>query len=365
MKPGSILRSLFLSCLLLLAAATLLGSCSTPPTAALSLDVTQSSGETKTTPSNDWPTETWRTSSPEEQGMDAQMLSDMLDRVQKDQLELHSLLIIRHGAIVSETYFKYYAQNTPHPVWSCTKSVMSTLIGIAIDRGLIRGIDQKVVEFFPGETFAGMNGSKESMTLENLLTMTTGLNWDENVMDLYGKPDWVKYVLDLPQIHKPGETFNYCTGCSHVLSVILEKKTGVTAETFAQKNLFSPLGIKNYTWESSPEGSSIGGWGLHLTPRDMAKLGYLYLHNGEWDGQQIVSRGWVKNATQRHAGAPFGDGYGYLWWVYPKAYAALGMNGQIIYVAPELDLIVVATANIPNHGPVFQLIDQYIVPSVH
>jgi CubicO group peptidase (beta-lactamase class C family) len=364
MKPESI--HLHPSLLLpLLVVAMLLGSCSTKQTAVLPPDTTQPNREIKVAPSNYWPTETWRTSSPEEQGMDAQMLSDMLEKVQKDQIELHSLLIIRHGAVVSETYFENYTQNTRHPIWSCTKSVMSTLIGMAIDRGIIQGVDQKVLEFFPGETFANMDASKESMTLDNLLTMTTGLNWNEYEMDLYGEPNWVKYVLDLPLIHKPGETFNYCTGCSHVLSVILERSAGMNAETFAKKNLFTPLGIINYTWESNDEGSSIGGWGLELTPRDMAKLGYLYLHNGVWEDQQIVSQGWVKNATQKHVTSPFGVDYGYLWWVYPKAYAALGMNGQTIYVVPDLDLIVVVTANIPNHDPILQLINQYIVPSIN
>jgi CubicO group peptidase (beta-lactamase class C family) len=243
---------------------------------------------------------------------------------------------------------------------------MSTLIGMAIDRGMIQGVDQKVLEFFPGETFANMDASKESMTLENLLTMTTGLSWSESEIDrMYVESNWVKFVLDKPLIHKPGETFNYCTGCSHVLSIILEQSVGMNAEKFAQKNLFTPLGIINNTWDSNPEGSSIGGWGLKLTPRDMAKLGYLYLHNGVWEDQLIVSQEWVKNATRKHITVSDGVDYGYQWWVYPAAYAALGMDGQTIYVVPELDLIVVVTAYLPDHDPIFELIDQYIVPSIY
>jgi CubicO group peptidase (beta-lactamase class C family) len=361
MKPGSTHQPYFSFLFLLLVVTILLGSCSNTQTADLLAEPTQTKEAASST---GWPTKTWPTSSPEEQGMNAQLLNDMLEKVQHEDIALHSLLIIRHGAIVSETYFEGYDQNTRHPVWSITKSVMSTLIGMAIDRDLIQGVDQKVFDFFPGETFANMDAAKESLTLENFLTMTTGLNWNENNNDLYGEPDWVKYMLDLPLIHTPGETFNYCTGCSHVLSVILEQNGGMKAEAFAKENVFTLLGIKNYTWESDNKGRSIGGWGLQLTPRDMAKLGYLYLHNGVWEDQQVVPQAWVKTATQKHVTVSGDTGYGYQWWVYPKAYAALGMNGQTIYVVPDLDLIVVTTAYLPNHDQVFQLIDDYIVPSI-
>jgi CubicO group peptidase (beta-lactamase class C family) len=351
--------------LLFLVTAMLLGGCSNKQTAVLPADTIQTNKENNGVSPTGWPTKTWRTSSPEEQGMDAQLLADMLEKVQKESIDLHSLLIVRHGVIVSETYFGGYDQNTRHPVWSCTKSVMSTLIGMAIDRGLIQGIDQKVLELFPGETFANMDAAKEAMTLDNVLTMTTGLSWTEKAIDeMYGEPDWAKYVLDLPLIRPPGETFNYCSGCSHVLSVIFERRVGMNAEVFAKENVFTPLGIKNYTWESNREGSSIGGWGLEMTPRDMAKLGYLHLHNGVWADQQIVPQEWVKNATQKRVSVSDGVGYGYQWWVYPTAYAALGKNGQTIYILPDLDLIVVTTAYLPNHDQIFQLINQYIVPAI-
>jgi CubicO group peptidase (beta-lactamase class C family) len=164
---------------------------------------------------------------------------------------------------------------------------------------------------------------------------------------------------------QPGEQFNYCSGCSHLLSAIVQRATGKSASAFANENLFAPLGIPHPVWSRTPDGVTLGGWGLSLTPREMAKLGYLYLHNGEWDGKQVVSPGWVAAATTRHTNA--GDmGYGYQWWIYPRygAYAALGRGGQTIFVVPGMDLIFVTTAELPSHDPVFRLVDEYAVPAV-
>jgi CubicO group peptidase (beta-lactamase class C family) len=179
--------------------------------------------------------------------------------------------------------------------------------------------------------------------------------------------DWVGYVLDKPVIEPPGTQFNYCSGCSHILSSILQQATGVNTVDFAEETLFTPLGITRYQWETDSSGLSNGGWGLHLTPREMAKLGYLYLHDGKWDGQQIVSSGWVKLATQKHTETDGELGYGYQWWTYPRyeAYSALGLNGQTIFVVPGSDLIVVTTAgSFENHDEIFRLIDDYIIPAI-
>jgi CubicO group peptidase (beta-lactamase class C family) len=138
---------------------------------------------------------------------------------------------------------------------------------------------------------------------------------------------------------------------------------------FAQKYLFEPLGIKNYHWDLDADGVPIGGWGLQMTPREMAKLGYLYLNNGRWDGKQVVSAGWVQQATQPRyeTDSDHGLGYGYQWWTYPThgAYAALGRDGQTIFVVPELSLMVVTTAELDGHGQIYRLIDDYILPAVN
>jgi CubicO group peptidase (beta-lactamase class C family) len=315
-----------------------------------------------------WPTAGWRTSSPAEQGMDAAKLSEMLEAVKSQNLNLHSLLVIRNGAIVSENYFGANDPNTRHELYSCTKSFIATLVGMAIDKGAISGIGQPVVGFFPNRTFKNASAMKSSLTLEHLLTMTSGLDWlegDPTYQAMSMSRDWVGYVMDIPMRSLPGGQFNYCSGCSHVLSAIIQAETRMNTRDFAEKELFRPLGITNVRWDADAQGIPIGGWGLQITPRDMAKLGYLYLHDGVWEGRQIVSSAWVKAATAKHTPTDGPLGYGYQWWTYPRwgAYAALGRYGQMIFVVPDLDLIVVTTAAAGGHDAIFGLIDQYIVPA--
>jgi CubicO group peptidase (beta-lactamase class C family) len=318
-----------------------------------------------------WPTEDWQTSTPEAQGLNGDGLADMMDWIAGEDLALHSLLIVRHGYIVSETYFESRHAARKHDQYSVTKSFVSTLIGIALDRGEIDGIGHRVLDFFPGMEVENRTADKERMTLEDLLTMRSGLAWIENdagYINLYRSPDWVRYMLGLPMADPPGETFLYCSGCSHLLSAILQISVGENAFDFAEKNLFGPIGITSANWESNPDGVSIGGWGLQLIPRDMAKLGYLFLHGGMWDGKRIVSAEWVREATREHTDTGPGSelGYGYQWWIYPRwhGYAALGRYGQSIFVFPDLDLIVVTTAGMPDLDPIFQMLRDYIEPAV-
>jgi CubicO group peptidase (beta-lactamase class C family) len=320
-------------------------------------------------PDDYWPTADWRTSSPEAQGMDADRLGQMLAHIQQTRLALHSLLIIRHGYIVSETYFEPYQRATRHELYSCTKSFVATLVGIALDQGYIDHTDHRVLDYFPQYTFANPEASKTAMTVEDLLTMRSGLDWHEGdsaYASLYRSSDWVKYVLDEPMAQPPGSQFNYCSGCSHVLSAIVQRATGVNPRQYAEKNLFEPLGLTDVQWDTDAAGLPIGGWGLHITPRDMAKLGYLYLHAGDWEGQPVVSAAWVKTTTEKHTGTDGTLGYGYQWWTYPTwgAYAALGRYGQTIFVIPQADLVIVTTAALDNHDVIFQLIEDYIYPAV-
>ena len=315
-----------------------------------------------------WPTRSWRTSTPEEQGMDSQKLAAMLEEVKRQSLDLHSLLVIRNGYIVSETYFQSYSQDVKHEVYSCTKSFIATLIGIANDKGYIAGVNLPVEDFFPGRSFENQDARKQAMTLDNLLTMRSGLDWEESdtaIGKMYQSRDWVKFMMDMPMAAQPGSRFNYCSGCSHILSAILQQKTGTNTRDFAQRVLLGPLGISNASWSTDPAGLPIGGWGLQITPRDMAKLGYLYLHDGNWDGQQVVSAGWVKTAVQKHTETDTQLGYGYQWWTYPSlgAFAALGRYGQTIFVIPDLKIIIVTTAALDGHDAIFQLIEKSIVPA--
>jgi CubicO group peptidase (beta-lactamase class C family) len=316
-----------------------------------------------------WPTAGWRTSTPEEQGMDGQLIQQALDAVDRDGIALHSLLIIRHGCLVSESYFWGYSAIRKHELYSVTKSFVSTLVGISIDQELIGGVDTPMTGFFPGLVPGNPDPRKDSMTLEDVLTMRTGLDWietDSTFNAIYRSTDWAKFVLDLPMAHEPGTVFEYCSGCSHLLSAAVQKAAGTPLREFADQNLFAPLGITGFTWETSSEDIPIGGWGLSLAPRDLAKLGYLFLHGGLWDGRQIVSAGWVKEATREHTGDGGGLRYGYQWWVNPglNAFLALGRYGQMIYVIPEKDLIIVTTAGEESHDRIFPLVNLYLLPAV-
>jgi CubicO group peptidase (beta-lactamase class C family) len=315
-----------------------------------------------------WPTKDWISSTPAEQDMDPAILDQMLAHIDETHLNLHSLLVIRHGAIVLEKYYPGHDRGEKHVQYSVTKSFTSTLYGIAVDQGKLKGVDFQVKDFFPLEPYENPDPRKESMTMEDMLTMSTGLDWvegDPAYSRLYMSGDWVKFMMSLPQTAQPGETFNYCSGCSHVILRVVEKAVGKDVVDFAKASLFQPLGIRDTTWERNPEGEAIGGWGLNLTARDMAKLGYLYLHGGEWNGKQVVSRAWVEKATTKHIDTDGRLGYGYQWWIYPthNAFAALGRDGQTIFVIPDLDIIVVTTAQIAGHDPVFTLIDNYIIPA--
>ena len=354
--------ALFIALLCIL--TVILTGCSASPATALPSEV-----PTRTSTTGPyWPTDGWRTSTPEEQGMDSQRFAQMLTTIQRQHLNLHSLLIVRNGYLVSETYFGVYKQDTRHELYSCTKSFVSTLIGIAMDKGYLDRTDRRVVDFFPEHMFANLDEQKKTMTLEDLLTMRSGLNWQEGdpvYRAMYQSPDWVQFVLDEPMAESPGSRFNYCSGCSHLLSAILQQTTGMNPRDFAEQYLFHPLGISDVQWDTDSQGIPIGGWGLHLTPREMAKLGYLYLREGQWDDQQIISAKWVEDATRKHTETDGDLGYGYQWWTYPSlaAYTALGRYGQTIFVIPEADLVIVTTAQMDNHDEIFRLIEQYILPA--
>ena len=311
----------------------------------------------------------WTTSTPEEQGMDSAALAKAAEMGKPGDLNLHSLLVIRNGVIVSETYYASFRQDTPHELYSVTKSFTSTLIGIALDQGLLDGIDRPALEYFPNLGVEAVDAEKSAMTVENLLTMTSGLDWlegDPAYRAMYMSKDWNKSVLDIPMRAAPGSEFNYCSGCTHVLSAILSQSIGMDERKFADRYLFGPLGIDDYQWDTSAEGNLIGGWGLYLTPRDMARLGQLFLQEGKWQGQQIVSADWVRKATAKHVEAEGDLDYGYQWWVDADLgiYTAAGRYGQHIYVHPVSNLVVVTTAAANDEGLIRDMIKEVILPAV-
>jgi len=299
--------------------------------------------------------------------MDSASLAAMLADVEQQHINLHSLLVIRHGFVVSETYYPPYTAQTRHELYSVTKSFTATLIGIAIDQGKL-SLEDRVLDLLGKRTFSNVDERKQAMTVAHLLSMASGLQWvegDPTYQAMYYSKDWVKYVLDAPMLADPGSQFVYCSGCSHVLSAIVAVASGMNALQYAQQYLFAPIGITGEQWDLDSQDIPIGGWGLNLTPRAMARLGYLYLHAGRWQNQQVVSAEWVKAATEMKMESD-GLGYGYQWWIDPDlgGYAALGRYGQTIYVLPRLDLVIVFTAQVDDHDDEFRLIREYIVPAV-
>ena len=209
-----------------------------------------------------WPSDEWRTSTPEEQGMDSEILASMLQQVEDQHLNLHSLLIVRNGYLVTEAYFHPYTQNQPQFLASVTKSVISTLVGIAIQQGYINNVNQTLVSFFQDRTIANQDARKKAITLKDLLTLTAGLTC--NVSPLSGmeqSDDWVQFMLDAPMAEQPGTKFNYCGGAVHLLSAILQKTTGMSTREFANRFLFEPIGIASVPemrWQIDPQGIAIG-----------------------------------------------------------------------------------------------------------
>ena len=302
----------------------------------------------------------WIISTPEEQGMDSVKLKEISVNIKQQNIAIDSLLIIRHGYLIFEEYFKLEEylghtlsnQDNMHSLYSVTKSFMSALIGIAIEEGYIDHLSSKVIDFFPESTIENWDTRKESMTLEHLLTMTTGFNWNEwtgnSAVKMMASLNPVEYMLDLPMANDPGTVLTYCTGASHLLSAIIQKTTGKTTLEFARKYLFNPLGISEVQWTYDQQNVYHGGYGLSLTSRDMAKFGILYLNNGTWNGKQIISTSWVNKSTQSYNLFHETQGYGYQWWIMPQLniYYASGLYGQTIYVSPDHDMIVVFTAEV-------------------
>ena len=321
----------------------------------------------------EWPTEGWQTSTPESQGMDSQILETMLETVQNQNYNIDSVTIIRNGTLVLDAAVYPYSQDSKHIIHSCTKSIVSILIGIALDQGFIEDIQTPVLEFFPDRTASNLDSDKKSLTLENLLTMTSGLECRDSYLYRWSglnymrdSNDWVQFMLDLPMEEGPGTKFEYCNGASFLLSAIITETTGLSSNEFAEINLFAPLGITDLSWPTNPQGINIGWGELRMLPTDMAKIGYLYLSGGEWDGEQIVPTAWVEDSTREHISATLEDGYGYQWWVDDSGmYLALGYAGQFIFVVPEKEMVVVFTSDLSDSDFYLpqNLLNDYIIPA--
>jgi len=231
------------------------------------------------------------------------------------------------------------------------------------------------LSFFPKRTVANLDARKQAVALKHLLSLTSGLSCMDKLgsdQEVQQSKDWVQFMLDLPMLDTPGTHFSYCTGAVHLLSAIIQETTAMTARDFANEQLFKPLGIAAVPpahWGSDPQGITTGGFGLQLQPRDMAKLGYLYLNRGKWADRQIVSSDWVTLSTRKHSvWEEQNRAYGYLWWLYPAQgyYSAMGLGGQQIHIVPKLNLVVAFTSALNPRAEDYldSLLNDYIMPSV-
>ncbi len=350
-----------------------------------SLDCTSSSlnvGSDTAQSDSYWPTNGWRYSTPEAQGVDPRCLQDLMEYIEVSDVAIDSILVVKNGYLVMEEYPSVgYTNISQHFVASVTKSFTSALVGIAVSQGYINSVQDRMVDYYPDRDIANNNSQKEQITIEHLLTMTSGLEWDEwslqynepgnDFYDMLHSGDSIQYVLDRPMANEPGTVWIYNSGGSHLLGAIVENATGIDLFTYADENLFSPLGISPVFWEQDLQGYYLAGGGLHLTPLDMAKFGYLYLRNGTWDGTQLIPQDYVltsgRTLVSQYEGYDY-IGYGYQWWTYPdlSVYYASGFRGQQIFVAPDYDLVVVITSSYPpyEHNPSESIFYEYIMPAV-
>jgi len=347
---------------------------------------------------SEWPTRGWLSTTPPEVGLDARILAALDADIGEGKYGyVDSMLIIRHGKVAYERFYghdyasiydkeskmpgplvvndpsgpynyfnawwhPYYKGTKLHTMQSVTKSVVSAVIGIAVDRGDFPALDTPVLSFFDPDTVANVDDRKRRMTLRHLLTMSTGLEWDEDVpyIDptnsfaiMAGTPDWVQFTIDRVMAREPGEVFQYNSGATLILGHVFRLATGVDLEEYAVKHLFEPLGIDNYEWKRTPFGLVDTQEGLFIAAGDIAKIAYLFLKDGQWEGHQVVSKEWVKASIEPSVSVVDDHSieYGYKWWLYHYqyegedrvAFAGAGFGGQRPIVLPEFDLVMVFT----------------------
>jgi CubicO group peptidase (beta-lactamase class C family) len=345
----------------------------------------------------------WETASLLSVGMTENHLVNLMNRLNElSEHRLHSLLIVKNGKLVFEEYFlgdkfnlaQYtgetgFDKNDTHNLCSATKSFTSALIGIAIDKGFIQSVNQKVFDFFPEySNLLTTAPEKQNITLEHLLTMRSGLEWDDetypyydprnDMYRLFNSSDPIRYILSKDLIETPGAHYTYRNCNTNVLGEIVRKASGQRLDIFARNNLFSKLGITSYEWQRLPNNVIFCSGDLRLRPRDMAKFGQLFLNGGTWEGEQVISQQWVETSTQKFTSLYnwWGDvdGYGYQWWQWENiygvnynAYMASGWGGQWIVVCPDMNTVVITTAG--NYYtnelmPVQTILVNYILPSL-
>jgi CubicO group peptidase (beta-lactamase class C family) len=341
-----------------------------------------------------WPTNGWSRSTPADEGVAGAALTALDAQLAEGAYgNVNALFVTRHGRMIADFRYEHdyveinsgyeqaphhYNYYNPvyhpfregsdlHTIQSITKSVTSALIGIAIHRGEIEGTDVAALSYLSGREIDDPDGIKATITLEDVLTMRPGFEWDEGTLDytdpandatqLEASEDWLQFVLDKPMAAAPGETYVYNSGNSMIMSAILKVTTGIHAKEYAEQHLFGPLGITDYYWKVVPDGLTDTEGGLYLRTEDLAKIGYLFLHDGVWDDVRLLPEGWVERSARPWVSFATPDnpdskrGYGFQWWVMndgsgdaPMQYGGSGFGGQSLIIVPELDLVVVVNS---------------------
>ncbi|MCA0985679.1 serine hydrolase domain-containing protein [Guptibacillus algicola] len=324
-----------------------------------------------------WPTEAWQTTTPESVGMSSTLLRNMFLHIEEENIPMEGMLIIKDGYIVSEKYGGDFDEETPHPIYSVTKSITSALVGVAVQQGAIESVESKALSYLTSENITNLDQWKRNLTIQDFLTMKSGLDFPEQTeKGFYQSDTWkefmegtdpASFIMSRPLSEDPGR-WNYSTGDARVVSKILQEATGTKLSEYAEQNLFSHLGISNVEWPTDRSGTSFGGTGVKMKPRDIAKIGYLYLEEGKWEEKQVLPEGWVQKSIQPYGntnGNFDGGHYGYFFWLKSingyETYRGMGLYGQYLVVVPELDLIVVQTSSGMDVDP---LLEEYVIPSI-
>lgn len=319
----------------------------------------------------------WLVSDLAAQGIDPALIGEGLAQLAQSPTR-RSLIIMRNGAIVYERYFNGSRAGDSNNIASISKSILSALVGIAIDQGIFDSTDERIADYLPEYFEAASDPRLRELTLHHMLTMTHGLAWEESEAArlLNRSEDWVADILSVPLSDEPGTRFRYSSGISHVLSAVLTEASGMSACEFAHRFLFEPLGIEADFWGVDPQGYFTGGHSVSMTAREVARFGQLFLDEGAWQGEQIVPGWWVAASTapQIDIGNNYA-GYGYYWWLNQIAsydmYSALGAGGQILHVIPQLEIVLVTThgfrgnqRDYAEEAESYEFLWNYLIPAI-
>lgn len=301
-------------------------------------------------------------SAPEAEGVSSELIYNLLSELgAAKKIDLHHFLVIRHGKIISETSFSPYRKGEWHTTYSMSKTFTGMAIGLLIDDGKLKLTD-KVTDIVGNFANIWQMLKLRELTVENLLTMTSGVGFNES--GALAGDDWIKGFLSSALNEQPGRTFSYNSMNSYILSAIVTRLSGKSMQEFLQERIFDKLGIVQSFWETSPEGVTKGGWGMFIRPEDAARLGLLYLNKGKWKGEQIISEDFVTKATSKQVENDY-FGYGYQLWRGRRegSFVFNGMMGQDVHVYPDLDMIIVNFAGDPvvfQTGQVDKILDKYM-----